>query len=284
MLRTSEDKHLCELALSEKVMKHVYLILPAYFDDVLVDVPRGVSRLHGDADRLLEKILNERLYLARHGRGEEERVAFLGHLRHHESHIMDEAHVEHAVGFVEHHRFELRKLEILLLHKVLESAGGADDKVVLIAEIFDLIAHARTAHTDDGKYLEALGEAPKFLIYLNGELARRNHNKDALAGMLENFIDERDEKGCRLAGAGIRDTNDIAPKKHMWYSTVLNGSRGLVTLGRNIVFESLLDIEIAESVFGHEVLDFLGDDRRVTNLVTSLNSPNFSGALAAVPD
>jgi len=42
---------------------------------------------------------------------------------------VDEAHVEHAVGFVQHEDFDFRKIHRALLVQVKQAAGGGDEDV-----------------------------------------------------------------------------------------------------------------------------------------------------------
>jgi hypothetical protein len=63
---------------------------------------------------------------------------------------MDEAHVEHAVGFVQHQRLHGREVERALLHVVEQAARRGDQDVERAREALDLRLHADTAE-DHGR-------------------------------------------------------------------------------------------------------------------------------------
>ena len=64
------------------------------------------------------------LYLRGHGRGEEQRMSFGRQLCEHLADVMDEAHVEHPVCFVEDEVFDIAEADELLVDEVKQTAGG----------------------------------------------------------------------------------------------------------------------------------------------------------------
>ena len=59
--------------------------------------------------------------------------------------VVDEAHVEHAVGLVQHQDLDLAQVDGLLLHVVEQPARGGDDDVDAAAQRIDLRLHADAA-------------------------------------------------------------------------------------------------------------------------------------------
>ena len=50
------------------------------------------------------------------------------------SHVVDEAHVEHAIGFVEHEDLDAVEIDVALLHEVEQAAGRGDEDVDAAAQ------------------------------------------------------------------------------------------------------------------------------------------------------
>ena len=65
----------------------------------------------------------------RHGGGEQQRLAVAPALRNDLPHVVDEAHVEHAVGLVEHEDRDLVEPDMALVAEVEQAAGRGDQDV-----------------------------------------------------------------------------------------------------------------------------------------------------------
>ena len=68
---------------------------------------RRGNRGHRDAHRIAQHLRRQIRDLARHGGGEQQRLPLFGQLRDDGTDVVDEAHVEHTVGFVEHQHIDL---------------------------------------------------------------------------------------------------------------------------------------------------------------------------------
>ena len=143
-------------------------------------------------------------------------VCRLGELRDDLPDVVDEAHVEHAVGFVEHQHFDAVQAQGVLLHEIEQAAGGGDQDI-------DDRSSGRGPggpwHAADGKrglqpQMAAIGaEAGQDLA---GQFTRRAQHQHA-AGLAFNAkrvrrqpIEDRERESGGLAGAGLRDADDIA--------------------------------------------------------------------------
>ena len=110
---------------------------------------RGDRRdLH--ADRVVQDRIGQLADLARHRRGEQQRLPLLREpcatiL----ADVVDEAHVEHAVGFVEHEHLDCAQIDVALLHQVEQPAGRGDEDVDAALQRLDLRVLAHAAE-DDG--------------------------------------------------------------------------------------------------------------------------------------
>jgi hypothetical protein len=84
---------------------------------------RAAPHLHHH--RLAQVLARQRLDFGRHGGAEEQRLPVARHLLHDAVELRREAHVEHAVGFVEHQRLEVREVHVALLEMVEQTPGVA---------------------------------------------------------------------------------------------------------------------------------------------------------------
>jgi hypothetical protein len=92
---------------------------------------------------------------------------------------VDEAHVEHAVGFVEHQDLDLAQVDGLLLDVVEQPARRGDDHVDPAAQRVDLRLHAHAAVDAGGLELEVLAVGANAFLDLEGELAGRRDDEAA---------------------------------------------------------------------------------------------------------
>ena len=105
------------------------------------------------------------------GGGEEAQVFAVAHLIQQPGDIVDKAHIQHAVGFVQHHSLNGVHLHGAALHMVAEAAGGSHHNLRALFERVNLLAdglpaiEADTANTG----LEG-GDIPQFTGDLNGKL------------------------------------------------------------------------------------------------------------------
>ena len=113
-----------------------------------------------DADRVVQHLVCQLGDFPRHGRGEEQRLALGRQLGDDPADVVDEAHVEHAVGFVEHEHLDAIEMDGTVLHEVEQPAGGGDQDVDAVRERADL---AIDRHAADGeRYRAGAGSARRF--------------------------------------------------------------------------------------------------------------------------
>jgi hypothetical protein len=86
-------------------------------------------------------------------RREQQRLRDAGHARDHALDRRQEAHVEHAVGFVEDQQFDGVELGGAALDVVEQAARARDEDVDAAAQLFDLRLHAGA--TEDGGDVQA---------------------------------------------------------------------------------------------------------------------------------
>ena len=131
--------------------------------------------------------------------------------------VVDKAHVEHAVGLVQHQHFQAREVDLAALQVVDQAAGGRHHHIDRLRQALQLQAVGRAADQAGGAeaaQLLAIGHGG--FLDLQREFARRSQHQHARTHALDRrlglqTLDRRQQKRRRLAAAGIRRHQQIAP-------------------------------------------------------------------------
>ena len=170
----------------------------------------------------------------RHGCGEEHGLTILWHRRKNFCNLWREAHVEHAVRFVEDENFHVIQLDGLLLQVVDQTAGSGDDDVWVLLEVLLLEVHGRATNQDDGAHTNTAANLTEVFFNLQGEFARWENN-EATALKLGEALDHWNTERERFAGTGLGDTNNVRTFQCCRDRLVLNwGWRGVLVLRENV--------------------------------------------------
>ena len=200
----------------QQVMQERLLVGFGDADGLLRDGRGRVASLaHLDGLGLVQDAPREGLDGRRHGRREQHRLALLWHGRHNPAHVLDETHVEHPVGLVEHQDVDPRQVESALAQKVQEPARRGDYNVDPVAERRPLCALAHAAVDGRRPKPGVLPVGRDGLGDLDRQLARRadDEGADRPALAAERLLDEvvqdgEDERGG-LARAGLGHAHDV---------------------------------------------------------------------------
>ena len=147
--------------------------------------------------------------------------------------IRDEAHVEHAVGLVDDQKLDAGEQQPAALVMIEQAAGRRDQNVDAAGELGILIAERDAA--DDERHVELVVDAVfgETFLDLRGELAGRFENESArharAGAAFFQHGQHRQHEGRRLAGAGLRDAEHVAPGKHVGNGLILDGGGSFVT-------------------------------------------------------
>jgi hypothetical protein len=144
---------------------------------------------------------------------------------------VNEAHVEHAIGFIQYKTIDFAKAKRIAFDKIEESAGRSHQDVHAVSECADLLSHRHTADRERRADPEMAAINAKTVEDLTGQFARRAQHQDAAAlaqarpGIRGKLMQDRQSKGRRLAGPGLGDSDNIAARHDGRNSLRLNGSR-----------------------------------------------------------
>ena len=149
---------------------------------------------------------------------------------------MDEAHVEHAVGFIEHQDLDPIETQRMALHEIEQAARSRNQHVDAVLERAHLPADRHAADRERGCDAQVAPVGVEAVEDLSRQLAGGAEHQHAAALALRRAsvgaerVQDRQRKGRRLAGAGLGDPDDVAPAHGGRYGL------GLDRCGSDVVF------------------------------------------------
>ena len=145
---------------------------------------------------------------------------------------MDEAHVEHAVGFVEHEHLHMSQRHGLLFSEIEQAAGCGDDDVAAVTQLRDLRAFTHATEDRHDAQARVLAVMAHAFFDLRGEFARGSEDQRARSNRIacSQLLQDRKHEACRLAGAGLCAREYIAAAEHGGNRRELDGGGNRVTL------------------------------------------------------
>ena len=158
---------------------------------------------------------------------EQSDLTFLGRLREYPGDIVDEAHAQHFVGFVEHDRLQLVELQRAAFHVIDHASRRADNDVHSLTEIANLRVEVRAAV--DRRTAEAVEPSAVTLerfLHLQSQFAGRCEHEH-----LRQFLrqvkprEQRQSKRRRLTRASLRLAEKVAAFKQVRNRLRLNRRR-----------------------------------------------------------
>ncbi|MDT4829781.1 hypothetical protein FQZ97_632130 [compost metagenome] len=130
-------------------------------------------------------------------------------------HVFGEAHVEHAVGLVQHQHLHFAQVQAAGIEVLDQAAGGGHQHVGQLAQQRRLLLEVLAAGDDAGLDEGELGEALHFLQGLLGQLAGRQQDQRTDAyprlGFADQAVEQRQDEGGGLAAAGLGGHPQVAP-------------------------------------------------------------------------
>ena len=251
MLGAHKDDGALRALLLEELGQQVILGLDGHREHKLVD---GVGGRRGRCDLHASRVAHQvgdlaHSLLVKCGR-EQQRLALGRRLAHNAADGGQKAHVEHAVGLVEHQHLDLVQVAGALLDQIDQTARRGDQDVAAVLEGSGLRLVAHAAHDGHGDMTGDVGDLARDLVDLLGELARggddEHHGAAAVAlGLFSaatavaaaalahrlgrsdvlQAVHGRQQKGSRLAGAGLSGGKQVAAFEHHRNRTGLHGRR-----------------------------------------------------------
>ena len=219
-LGAREHQHLAPVAFADQVGQHFLLAVAAHGVDELRDaLDRGVGRRDLDALGIFQQAGGQRADFVAEGGREQQALLVARQQGQHLLDVVDEAHVEHAVGFVQHQDFDVREVQVALLLQVEQAPGRGHQDVAAGADALDLRVHADAAEDHGGRQLQVLAVAAHGLFDLRGQLARGRQYQGAdgagsRGGAAGQQLQQRQGETGGLAGAGLRAGQQVMALQH----------------------------------------------------------------------
>ena len=132
--------------------------------------------------------------------------------------VGDEAHVEHAVGFVDDQQVAAVEHDLAAAEQVHQPARRGDQHVDALFERLHLVAHLHAADQQRHRervifavFLEILGDLHRQLA---GRLEDQRARHPRAAAALVQDVDHRQHEAGGLAGAGLGDADEVLAHQH----------------------------------------------------------------------
>ena len=254
MLGAGEDEGALHIGHAEDVLEELALLVLAHVGKVLVDALDGGARGRDlDPNGVFEEGACEVGDLGRHGCREEEVLPAGRHEAHDPLHIGEEAHVEHAVGFIEDEVGEVAKVDEALRVQVEQPSGRGDEHIDAAAERIHLGADAHTAEDDGGLDGEAGTVGIKPLCNLGRQFAGGGEDQCTdgariTTGLGSEALEHGEGEGGCLSRARLGNTEEVSAGKQRRNRLVLNRSGSGVALVGQRAQKGLDEPEIGERI------------------------------------
>ena len=216
MLGARERDDAADLAAAQELDEERGLELARNRIGGLGDAHRGLRlALELDGDRVLEHLLGEARDGPGQGGGEEQGLAARGQVPEDPLDVGEEAHVQHAVGLVEHEDLEALEPRVGEAEVVEQAAGSGHDHVDAGAKRVLLRAHAHAPEDGGARERGVHGQRAQVLVDLGGQLAGGGEDEGAggAPGLaVEALQDGQDEGGGLAAARSWRSPGGRGPR------------------------------------------------------------------------
>ena len=168
------------------------------------------------ARRIVQHLLGEIFDFARHGGREEQGLPLGRDFRDDFADIADEAHVQHAIGFVENEDFDVAETQRVALNEIEQAAGRGHQHFDAVHERAHLTSHRDAADGERHADIHVTAIGLEAVDDLAGEFTRRAQHQHAAGFLFRTFpvagdlVKDRQRERRGLAGAGLGDADDIA--------------------------------------------------------------------------
>ena len=213
-LGADEDDGQVRFLQVQETAEDVEFLAVRHFDVRLFDeVHRDFFGLHADDERVVQERFGQLLDRFGHGSREEQGLARVRRSGHDDVDVIDEAHVQHFVGFVEDDSRNVTQIDGAAFHMVDEAARRSDDDMRAFAQAAQLAFHILATVDRQGLDVGELGQVVQFFSDLHGQFARRRQDDglDILGRFgFQDFFQDRDAIGSGLTRTGLGLANHVA--------------------------------------------------------------------------
>ena len=170
-LAVDKDKCLLDVTAFKNLVQGAALVVGAHTVEMLLDCGRGgVGTGDFNRYRVLQKAGGQALDFGRERRGKQQRDALLGQVAQDALQVGQKADVQHAVGFVKHHIFNLVQHRVLGLDVVKQTARRGDQHLDAFFQLGGLRLHVHAAKHDGAGQVGVFGVELDLFGHLNCQL------------------------------------------------------------------------------------------------------------------
>jgi len=173
----------------------------------------GVARRNLHARRLAQQALRQRADLVVEGRREQQVLPPRRQQGNQAADVADEAHVEHAIGFVEYQHVDAGQVDRALLGMIEQPSRGCDDEIDAAAQPIDLRVDAHAAEDHGAAHAQMPAVGFDRFGHLGGQFARRHQHQRPRRPrrVARETVQNGQYEGGGLAGAGLGGGEHVAP-------------------------------------------------------------------------
>ena len=252
VLRPRENEHLAPIvAADQRRQQRTLAIAIDRMHHLIDDVDRRITRRDVEHQWAVQQRCRQGADLIGERRREQQVLPLLGQQREYALDVVDEAHVEHAVGFVEDENLDAAEIDVALAVMVEQPPGCRDEDVDAAFEQRGLRRHADAADHDRRRQVQMLAVDADRRLDLRGELARGREDQRAQRPpggpgqrgraclRLRQLVQHRQHEARRLAGARLCAGEQIAARENGRYCLLLDGGWCPIALFGNGAYERL---------------------------------------------
>ena len=136
----------------------------------------GVLWRHVNLYRIVKQAPGEVANVVGKSRGKQQVLAFFRHQRNNALNVVNEAHVEHAIGFIEHQHFNIVKTNGILLVQVEQATGSGDQYFDTTTQLHHLWINFYTTENHRRAHVQMFTVVEHALVYLCREFTGGGHH------------------------------------------------------------------------------------------------------------
>ena len=226
VLGAGEHQHLFPGAEGDQVRQQGTLVRGRDTEHALLDaLDRGVRRRHLDALGIMQQLVGEGDDVLGEGRREQQVLALRRQAGEDLLHVVDEAHVEHAVGFVEDQDLHAGEVDATLASQVEQAAGAGHQHVDALGQGLYLRVHADAAEDAGADEFQIAGVDLEAVVDLGCQLAGRCQHQHARLframavfavrmAAREQALQDRQGEACGFTSTRLGGDHQIAALQH----------------------------------------------------------------------
>ena len=222
VLGAGKDQHLLPVALTDHLGEQFPLALFIHKVNVLRHLlGGGVAARDFYFQRVMQQLFRQRLDLVGEGRGEEQVLTTRGQLGQHATNIVDKAHVEHAVGLVQHQNFDAIELHRVLVFQIQQPARRCYQHVHAAAQLHHLRVNADATENHQRADVEIAAIVTHVLTNLRRQLAGWGQDQGAdrttafgVRLIFYQQFQQRQGKARGFAGTGLGARHQVTALKN----------------------------------------------------------------------